>query len=27
LLTVLKSDPNNAGAALQLANTYIDAEQ
>lgn len=27
LMTVLKSDPKNAGAALQLANTYFDAEK
>ena len=27
LTTILKSDPNNASAALQLANTYFDAER
>jgi hypothetical protein len=27
LSTILKSDPKNAGAAVQLANTYFDAEQ
>jgi tetratricopeptide (TPR) repeat protein len=27
LTTVLSSDPNNADAAIQLANTYFDAEQ
>src|SRR5687767_14419718 len=27
LTTILKSDPKNAGAAVQLANTYFDAEQ
>lgn len=27
LMTVVKSDPKNAGAAVQLANTYFDAEQ
>jgi len=27
LMTVIKNDPKNAGAALQLANTYFDAEQ
>ena len=27
LMTVIKSDPKNAGAALQLANTYFDAEK
>ena len=27
LMTVLKNDPRNAGAAVQLANTYFDAEQ
>src|SRR5438034_9925675 len=27
LTTILKSDPKNAGATLQLANTYFDAEQ
>ena len=27
LTTVIKSDPKNAGAAVQLANTYFDAEQ
>jgi len=27
LTTILKSDPNNAGATLQLANTYFDAER
>lgn len=27
LMTVIKSDPNNAGAAVQLANTYFDAER
>ncbi|HVZ19799.1 MAG TPA: tetratricopeptide repeat protein [Vicinamibacterales bacterium] len=27
LTTVLTSDPNNADAAIQLANTYFDAEQ
>ncbi|MBI2829059.1 MAG: tetratricopeptide repeat protein [Acidobacteria bacterium] len=27
LLTVIKNDPKNAGAAVQLANTYFDAEQ
>ena len=27
LATILKSDPKNAGAAVQLANTYFDAEQ
>jgi tetratricopeptide (TPR) repeat protein len=27
LMTVIKSDPTNAGAALQLANTYFDAER
>jgi cytochrome c-type biogenesis protein CcmH/NrfG len=27
LATILKSDPKNAGAALQLANTYFDAER
>ena len=27
LMTVIKNDPENAGAAVQLANTYFDAEQ
>ncbi|MSO45827.1 MAG: tetratricopeptide repeat protein [Acidobacteria bacterium] len=27
LMTVIKSDPKNAGAAVQLANTYFDAER
>ena len=27
LTTILKSDPNNASATLQLANTYFDAER
>ena len=27
LTTILKSDPKNAGAALQLANAYFDAER
>ncbi|HYN64114.1 MAG TPA: tetratricopeptide repeat protein [Candidatus Limnocylindrales bacterium] len=27
LMTVIKNDPKNAGAALQLANTYFDAER
>jgi tetratricopeptide (TPR) repeat protein len=27
LTTILKSDPKNAGAAFQLANTYFDAER
>jgi tetratricopeptide (TPR) repeat protein len=27
LTTILNSDPNNGGAALQLANTYFDAER
>jgi tetratricopeptide (TPR) repeat protein len=27
LTTILKSDPNNASAMLQLANTYFDAER
>jgi len=27
LMTVIKNDPENAGAALELANTYFDAEQ
>ncbi|OFW12557.1 MAG: hypothetical protein A3F70_04065 [Acidobacteria bacterium RIFCSPLOWO2_12_FULL_67_14] len=27
LMTILKSDPKNAGAALQLANVYFDAER
>ncbi len=27
LMTILKNDPKNAGAALQLANTYYDAER
>ena len=27
LTTILKSDPNNAGATVQLANTYFDAER
>ena len=27
LMTVIKNDPENAGAALQLANTYFDAER
>jgi len=27
LMTVLKSDPKNAAAAVQLANTYFDAEK
>src|SRR5690242_2714976 len=27
LLTIIKSDPRNAGAHLQLANTYFDAER
>ena len=27
LTTILKSDPKNAGAAVQLANTYFDAER
>jgi tetratricopeptide (TPR) repeat protein len=27
LTTILQSDPNNAAAALQLANTYFDAER
>lgn len=27
LMTILKNDPENAGAALQLANTYFDAER
>ena len=27
LMTVIKSDPKNAGAALQLGNTYFDAER
>jgi tetratricopeptide (TPR) repeat protein len=26
LMTVIKNDPENAGAALELANTYFDAE-
>jgi tetratricopeptide (TPR) repeat protein len=26
LMTVIKNDPKNAGAALELANTYFDAE-
>ena len=27
LMTVIKNDPKNAGAVVQLANTYFDAEQ
>ena len=27
LTTILTSDPNNAGAAVQLANTYFDGER
>jgi hypothetical protein len=27
LLTIIKSDPKNAGAHVQLANTYFDAER
>lgn len=27
LMTIVKSDPNNAEAAVQLGNTYFDAEQ
>jgi len=27
LMTVIKNDPENAGAAVQLANTYFDAER
>jgi len=27
LMTVIKNDPNNAGAVVQLANTYFDAER
>ena len=27
LMTVIKNDPKNAGAAVQLANTYFDAEK
>lgn len=27
LMTVMKNDPTNAGAALQLGNTYFDAER
>lgn len=27
LMTVIKNDPENAGAAVQLGNTYFDAEQ
>ena len=27
LMTVIKSDPKNAGAAVQLGNTYFDAER
>jgi len=27
LMTVIKNDPENAGAALQLANTYFDVQQ
>ena len=27
LMTVIKNDPTNAGAAVQLANTYFDAER
>jgi tetratricopeptide (TPR) repeat protein len=27
LMTIIKSDPKNAGAVVQLANTYFDAEQ
>jgi len=27
LMTVIKNDPENAGAAVELANTYFDAEQ
>jgi tetratricopeptide (TPR) repeat protein len=27
LMTILKSDPKNVGAQVQLANTYFDAEQ
>ena len=27
LMTVIKNDPKNAGAALQLANTYFDADR
>jgi len=27
LMTILKSDPKNAGATIQLANTYFDAER
>ena len=27
LTTILKSDPNNASATLQLANAYFDAER
>lgn len=27
LTTILESDPNNAGAAVQLANTYFDGER
>ena len=26
-MTLIKNDPENAGAAVQLANTYFDAEQ
>ncbi len=27
LLTIIKSDPKNAGAHVQLANLYFDAER
>jgi tetratricopeptide (TPR) repeat protein len=27
LMTIIKSDPNNAGAHVQLANTYFDAQR
>lgn len=27
LMTIIKNDPKNAGAAVQLANTYFDAER
>ena len=27
LMTIIKNDPKNAGAVVQLANTYFDAEQ
>lgn len=27
LMTIIKNDPSNAGAALQLGNTYFDAER